>query len=250
MYLMYVDESGDDGNNTVQSKYFCLSGLVVHESQWRTLVDRLLAYRRTMRDVYGLPLRPEIHSVEFLRKNEFGIEKHRRLAILRNGLDELAKLNFVSLTHIVVDKEGKPAGYDVFGSAWRTLFQRFENTLVNGNFPEGYRRSFGLVFTDATSGNKLRTIMRRMSVYNPIPNRYGGGYRDMPIQRVIEDPTERDSRMSLPIQACDLAAYFLTQYLRPNGYIRKKRASNYFERLQPVLNTKASSSNRLGIVKI
>jgi hypothetical protein len=63
---MYVDESGDPGNNTAQSDYFCLTGMVVHESEWRHLVQTLLAFRRTMKAVYGLPLRQEIHAVELI----------------------------------------------------------------------------------------------------------------------------------------------------------------------------------------
>lgn len=247
---MYVDESGDPGNNTAQSDFFCLSGLVVHESEWRQMIDTLLAFRRTMRSAYGLPMREEIHSVELIRKNSFDIDKHNRLSILRNFLDELAKMNCISVTNVAVDKRGKPADYDIFSAAWRTLFQRFENTLTHGNFPGGYKRSFGVVFTDATSGKKLSQLMRKMSVHNPIPNRWGGGYRNMPITRIIEDPSERDSSSSLPIQACDVVAYFLHQSLRPNAYIRRKSATNYFGRLMPVLNLHAASRNEKGIVMI
>ncbi|MCC5960832.1 MAG: DUF3800 domain-containing protein [Rhodobacteraceae bacterium] len=171
---MYVDESGDPGNNTIQTQFFCLTGIVVHESEWHEFIQRLVAFRKVMRDVYGLPLRSEIHSAELIRKNEFGIEKHQRLAILRNKIDELAKLNSISITNVVVDKRNKPADFDIFAAAWRTLFQRFENTLGHGNFPGGYRRSYGTVFTDATSGRALQNIMRKMAAYNPIPNRYGG----------------------------------------------------------------------------
>lgn len=250
MYIMYVDESGDPGNNILQTRYFCLSAIVVHESEWRQFIERLVYFRRTMRGVYGLPLRSELHAVEMIRKNKFGIAKHSRLAILRNHLDELAKMNTISVTNIVVDKKGKPPGYDVFSSAWRTLFQRFENTLTHGNFPGGYKRSFGTVYTDATSGKKLTQLVRKMSVYNPVPNRYGGGYRNIPIHRVIEDPSERDSQISLGIQSCDVCAYFLHQQLGPNAYIKKKSARNYFNRLDPVLNKNASSANPQGIVML
>jgi hypothetical protein len=245
---MYVDESGDPGNNTSQSDYFCLTGLVVHESEWRNFIQALENFRRTMKSVYDLPVRPELHAVKFLRHSEFGIEKHKRLAVLRNFLDELAKLNFISVTNVVINKRGKGADYDIFSSAWRTLFQRFENTLVYGNFPGGYSRSFGMAFTDATNGEKLVKITRKMSVYNPIPSRYGDGYRNLPILRVIEDPSSRDSRHSLPIQACDCIAYFLHQYLRPNAYIQKSGARNYFRRLEPVLNKNASKTDALGVV--
>lgn len=248
MYLMYVDESGDPGNNTAQSDFFCLTGMVVHESEWRNLIDVSTRFRRTLKDVYGLPVRAEIHAVKLLRHSEFGIEKYRRLAILRNFLDELAKMNFISLTNIVVDKKGKPSDYDVFSSAWRTLFQRFENTLTHGNFPGGYKRAFGTVFTDATNGEKLTSIMRKMSVHNPIRNSIGDGFRNLPILRVIEDPSPRNSAHSLPIQACDVAAYFLHQSLKPNAYVKKSGAQNYFHRLDAILNKNASQKNPLGIV--
>lgn len=248
MYLMYVDESGDPGNNTSVTDFFCLSGIVVHESEWRQFIELLKVFRRTLFEVYGLPVRAELHAVKMIRHDEFGIAKHQRLAIMRNFLDELAKLNSISITNVVVDKNGKPASYEVFAAAWRTLFQRFENTLTHGNFPGGYSRSFGMVFTDATNGAELSRIVREMSVYNPVPNRGGGGYRNMPIHRVIEDPSERDSSHSLAIQACDVVAYFLQQKFKPNSYIKRKGAQNYFDRLLPALNTRASSANPLGIV--
>ncbi|MEP2889886.1 DUF3800 domain-containing protein [Tateyamaria sp.] len=250
VYLMYVDESGDPGNNTLQTDYFCLSGIVVHESEWRQFVDALVVFRRTMKAVYGLPIRSETHTTEFIRKNAFGIAKHDRLSILRNFLDELAKLNSISLTNIVVDKRNKPQEFDIFEAAWRTLFQRFENTLTHGNYPGGYKRSFGCVFTDATAGKKLSGMMRRMVVHNPVPNRQGEGYRNIPIQRIIEDPSERDSKTSLPIQACDVAAYFLHQRFKANSYVKRKGAAKYFDRLAPILNVHASIRNDHGIVVV
>lgn len=248
MYLMYVDESGDPGNNTDETDYFCLSSIVVHESDWRTFIDASISFRRTIKDVYGFPVREEIHAAKILRHSSFGIEKHRRLAILRNYLDEIAKMNYLSITNVVVDKRGKPTTYDVFGVAWRTLFQRFENTLINGNFPGGFKRSFGSIYTDATRGEDLNRIVRRMSVHNPIPNSIGSGYRNIPILRVIEDPSERNSAHSLPIQACDTIAYFLHQSLKPNSYVKRSGATHYFKRLIPVLNTRASSKNPEGTV--
>lgn len=158
----------------------------------------------------------------------------------------------MSLTHVVVDKAGKPAGYDVLQAAWGTLFQRFENTMRYGNFPGGHKLDYGMVITDATSGSKLMRLMRRMAVYNPVPSTafFGGGTRNIPIVRIIEDPSGRDSAESLPIQVCDVAAYFLKQSLDPSGYIRRKHASGYFTRLAPVLNVHASRTDRLGVVRL
>lgn len=251
MYLMYVDESGDTGLANSPTRYFALSGIVVHESSWRQFLQTLITFRKTLRSVYGLPIRAEIHASEYLQSRVFGLDRHVRLAILRNTLDELAKLPTISITNVVVDKQGKPAGYDVFNAAWGTLFQRFENTLVSSNFPGGHRHDHGLVITDATAGKKLSRLVRRMAVFNNIPNDANrGGYRNIPTTRVIEDPHGKDSAETLPIQMADVVAFFLMQRFAPNSYIRRQRAQLYFDRLTPVLNKRASRFNALGIVRL
>jgi hypothetical protein len=137
LYLMYVDESGDTGLTNSPTRYFVLSGLIVHESYWRELINTLVAFKRKMRTLHGLPVRAEIHASEFVNTRAYDLERHVRLAILRNTLDELAKLDFISLTNVVVDKENKPDNYDVFHSAWGTLFNDLkiqcctETSLVN-----------------------------------------------------------------------------------------------------------------------
>jgi hypothetical protein len=250
MYLMYVDESGDTGLEGSPSRYFVLSGIVVHEKSWRNFIDRLIAFRKTLKSIYGLGIRTEIHASEYIRKQIDNLPKHDRLAILRNTIDELAKMPDISITNVIVDKQGKAADYDVFQKAWGVLFQRFENTLFYGNFPSGYRDDFGMLLSDATAGQKLTQMVRRMAVYNPIPSSYGLESRNIPIKKIIEDPHFKDSRTSLPIQMADVCAYFLHQKYAPNGYIKKKSAQNYFDRLLPVLNVHASRSNQMGIVQI
>lgn len=251
MYLMYVDESGDTGLANSPTRYFALSGMTVHESRWRDLLDHLVAFRRTMRAVHGLPMRTEIHASEYLRSPPVpGMAKFARLAILRQMLDELAKIDYISFTHVVIDKSGKPADYDVFESAWRAIFQRFENTIGYGNFPGGHRGDKGLVISDNTDGRKLTRLVRRMAVHNVIPGMGGLAARNMPMVRVIEDPHNKDSADSYFVQACDVTAYFLQQKFDPCSYVKRKGASQYFNRLAPVLNTRASQANGFGIVTL
>ena len=202
MYIMYVDESGDSGHANSPTDYFALSGIVVHEGEWRSFITKLVEFKKTMRAVYGLPVRAEIHASEFVRHKVHGIERHRRLSILRNTLDEIAKIPTVSVTNVIVDKRGKPRDLDIFEFAWKALFQRFENTLKYGNFPGGFKQDYGIVFTDATAGLKLLRLVRKMAVYNPVPSEgaSGGGVRNLPIVRIIEDPHDKNSEESLPIQ--------------------------------------------------
>lgn len=251
MYLTYVDESGDTGLTGSPTRYFALSALTVHESRWRDLASCLVAFRRTMRSAYGLPIRVEIHASEYLRRPPVpGIQKHVRLAILRNLLDEIGKLNYVSVTNVVVKKAGKPAGYDVFELAWQTLFQRIENTIRYGNFPGGYASDKGMMFVDNTDGKKLLQLTRRMSVHNPIPNLGGGGYRNLPLLNIIEDPHHKDSQHSYLIQVADVNAYFLHQKYAPSKYILRQGARHYLNRLGSALNSRASRTNGFGIVEL
>jgi hypothetical protein len=85
-----------------------------------------------------------------------------------------------------------------------------------------------------------------------VPNdpAYGGGYRNMPVVKIIEDPHGLSSEESLPIQMADVCAYFLQQRSKPNAYIRSRGARFYVNRLKPVLNTWASRKNGLGIVEL
>jgi Protein of unknown function (DUF3800) len=252
MYLMYVDESGDTGLANSPTQYFALSGLVIHEKRWRDFLNALIALRKTLRATYGLPIRAEIHAAHYVNHRPVDLSRNARLMVLRRTIDELAKLDYISITNVVVKKVGKAQDYDVFKKAWQTLFQRFENTMQGGNFPGGHSDDYGMVITDATSGMKLSRLVRKMAVHNYIPNdgSYGGGARNMPITRVIEDPYGKDSAHTLPIQMADVAAYFLHQRYNPSSYIKRQRAQGYFDRLTPVLNTRASRFNPQGIVDL
>ncbi len=203
MYLMYVDESGDPGLVNSPTQYFVLSGLVMHELRWREFIDQMINFRRRMKSVYGLGVRDEIHAAEFVRSSgSTGLPRNIRYLILRHFAAELAKMNWLSVTNVVVNKAGKPAGYDVFEWAWKVLFQRFENTLAYRNFPGPQNADdLGIVICDDTNGGKLSKLMRKRGSYNPIPNQPHAplGYRNIPLRKIIEDPNLRDSKNSHPI---------------------------------------------------
>ncbi len=238
MYMMYVDESGDTGLGNSPTRYFVLSGVIIHELQWRIVLDRIVDFRRRMKNKFTLKLREEIHAAHMLNSpgELVRIPRNDRLTILRHFADEIASLPSISIINIVVDKRGKPSNYDVFENAWRALIQRFENTIVHHNFP-GPRNADdkGMIFPDATDVKKLTRLIRRMRQYNPVPNHHGLGYRNLQLTQVIEDPIFKNSELSYLIQVADLSAFLLYQKLSPSAYMRKKGASNYFSRLDNVL---------------
>lgn len=252
---MYVDESGDVGMERSPTRYFALTGLVLHELRWRECLNQLIAFRQRMREHFGLKLREELHSSQLITRpgSLLRIKRHDRLTIIRFFANQLASMADLNLINIVVDKQGKQQNYDVFGMAWRALIQRFENTISHRNFSgPANADDRGILLPDHTDNKKLVQLLRRMRRFNPVPNQqqHGIGYRDLSLGKIIEDPNFRDSRHSYFIPAADLAAYLLYQSVAPNAYIRKRGAKNYLTRLEPILCKVASPNDPLGIVRL
>jgi hypothetical protein len=255
MYLMYVDESGDVGMQNSPTRYFVLSGLVVHELRWLQYLNELIEFRKVIKGAFGLKLREELHASALINKPGAlaRIPKHHRLEILRRMADKLGSMTDFSLISVIVDKHAKPATYDVFYVAWQALIQRFENTLSHRNFPGPKNPDDrGMLFPDNTDNKKLVQLLRKMRAYNPVPNQnyFGGGYRNLVIRSVIEDANFRDSEHSYFIQAADVSAYLLYQQVNPSGYIKKKSGQNYFKRLHPICCRVASPNDPAGIVRL
>lgn len=254
MYLMYVDESGDTGLASSQTRYFALSGVVVHELRWAAYLDALIQFRRRLRATYGLLMHEEFHAASFLSRPGIlvRIPRHHRLAMIRAFADTLAALTDLNVVNVLVDKQGKTPGYDVFEMAWKALIQRFENTIAHRNFP-GPRNpeERGIIICDHTD-KRLVTLLRKMRRYNIVPSRFwpSASARSMPLQYIVEDATFRDSATTYFIQAADLTAYLLYQFVAPNSYMKSKAGNRYFLRLAPILCTVASSSSPQGIVKL
>jgi hypothetical protein len=252
MYLMYVDESGDTGVVNSPTKYFALSSLIVHELRWQACLDRLIAFRRRMRDKFGLKLNEEIHAAAMI--NHPGalvrIPRNDRLTIIRGFADEIASLPDVSSINVVVKKLSSDTSETVFDRGWSTIIQRFENTLSHHNFPgPSNSDERGLIVCDDTD-IRLNRLVRRMRRYNPVPSRaqFGPGYRNLQLKAIVEDPVHRDSRVTYFIQAVDTIAYLLYQKGQPNAYMKKVGGKAYFKRLTPILCRHAAPSHPYGIV--
>jgi hypothetical protein len=254
MYLMYVDESGDTGVTNSPTRHFALSSLVVHELRWQAALQQLIDFRHRMRDKFGLKMTEEIHAAGMINKPGplVRIPRNDRLTILRALVDEITHLPDVNAINVVVDKHPTDTSDLVFDKAWRTLIQRFENTLSYRNFPgPANQDERGLLICDQTDA-RLNHLLRRMRRYNPVPNQGSltGGYRDLRLKYIIEDPVHRDSKDTYFLQAVDMIAFFFYQVLAPNAFIRRKGARMYFKRLLPVLCTHANKENPYGVVHL
>lgn len=251
MYFLYADESGDVGLVNSPTRYFCLSGFVVHELRWHETLESIIDFRKYLKTKYGLKLREEIHAAHFLHRPRDlqRIPKSMRLRLLRDVVDFQSNLPDISIMNVVVDKKNKQPGTDIFEIAWTTLVQRFHNTLSHKNFPGPQNPDDrGILVVDRTDEVKLRNMTRRMRRYNPVPSLFGGGSLAVPISTLVEDAVHRDSLHSYFIQLADVNAYFLYQKFDGCSYVKRKGGVNFFSRLGPALCTVASRNHAEGIV--
>lgn len=244
MYIMYVDESGDPGPINSPTKHFYLSAIIVHEAYWLNMLDDLIIFKKSLNVRYKLLFKEEIHASVFLggrQTTRHKINRYDKLDLLKKCLDWLGARTDISIMTVKVDKS---VNKDPFERAWQLLLQRFENTLLHKNFPGPFNNDKGMVFSDNTNGQKLIKLVRQMRRYNPIPNmqRYGGGFRNIPLRSIIEDPNFRDSKHALFLQMVDVSVYFAKQYFEPNAYILKKGARTFYGRLNAVINKHVSYS--------
>ena len=165
------------------------------------------------------------------------IPKYQRLEMIRRHADRLAAMPDVNLVCVVVDKQGKAAGYNVFERAWQMLIQRFENTLANQNFSGPQNADDRKYVPDHTDDKKLNGLLRRMRVYNPVPNQawVGGGYRNLILRSVIEDASFRDSAHSYFVQAVDVSAYLFISILRRRVTCARNPERIISERFDPIV---------------
>ena len=251
---MYTDESGDPGLNNSPTNYFIISGIIMHELRWKSILDELVKFRRHLRQTKSLKLREEIHAVNFINKpgEVKRIHRNDRVDILKQCIDWLNAQKDIGIITVSVDKREKTS--DIFDIAWNSLITRFENTIRHKNFPgPSNPDDRGLVLPDNTNGNKLTKIIRRMRHFNPVPNRkdiYYGGYRNMSIEYIIEDPFMKDSANSLIHQIVDVVAYCARQLYEPNKYMKRKGGHNFYKRLNNTIVKHAAPRHELGIVEI
>ncbi|MCB0517087.1 MAG: DUF3800 domain-containing protein [Chitinophagales bacterium] len=242
---MYIDESGDVGLHNSPTRYFLLSAIVLHELSWKPILDDLVNFRRILRDTKGLKLREEIHCTNFINSpgQLVRIKRNDRLDILKKCIDWLNSQVQLNVFSVVVDK--KDRNEDIFELAWSTLIMRFENTISNKNFRGSQNpNERGIILSDNTEGEKLRKLIRRMRHFNSIPNRkdlFEGGYRNLKLEYVIEDPILRDSQYSFLHQMNDVLAYCVRQKYEPNAYMIKKGGKSH--RGNPTIKTRLSSDS-------
>jgi hypothetical protein len=246
MHILYVDESGDPGDNPYGSPFYILSGIVISQDEWQKYLERLKTFRQSLKTRYGLLIREEMHATELIRINKLKaykkIRKSDRIQILREYCQQIplifdtAKIINVCLT------KADHKGHDVQLVAWNRLIQRFDTYLKKGV------KDKGIIISDDTDGKKVMHLLRKMRIYNPVPSHYGSPY-NAPTDSIIEDILQRSSNHSYFIQTADVIAHLLYRKEYPKGSLKKYGLERLFDVLEPVVLKEASKGDPLGIVR-
>jgi Protein of unknown function (DUF3800) len=209
--IAYVDESGDDGERG--SKSYVLGCVMGDSSQWSTVFDQLIAYRRHLRAGFKIPVRAELKA-NYLLKNGGPLRKQplsevARFKVYRSHMRLQAKLGLRAFA-VVVDKE---EAFEKFGGrrlvsdiAWEYLLQRLERS---------FRSTQVLLVHDEGDAKAVRARCRKARRAGTAGSAFGTGQLRAPFRSLLDDAISRDSTQSYFLQLADMSAYAAFRRLYP-----------------------------------
>lgn len=213
MYITYFDESGDDGATTSSSYFLVLTSIYMHHQLWKDNYEHLRILRRQLRENYGLPVKTEFHTTDFIRNRypyrNFNISDSNRRQVIFDMFDYVSNNLDIKIINVAINKRRIIPGtnYAVLDNSVKYNVQRIENDL-NANDPG---EKFMIITDEGRIGQMVRTT-RRIQRINFIPSHFSGSYLSN-INKLIEDPLGKDSHESYFIQLADLVSYVVHLYL-------------------------------------
>jgi hypothetical protein len=213
VFFAYVDESGNAGMRG-GSRTYVLGCVLVEAPRWPDTFDRLIAFRRWLRDAFGVPVRAEIKANYLLQNTgpfaSLGISEGARFRIYRQAMRLQPKLDLRTFA-VVIDKSqlaNAHPGRSAPDVAWEYLLQRLERFTTKGG-------THVSIVHDEGIGDQIRKWARKARRAGSAGSIYGTGVLRLPFSRLIDDPVSRDSTQSYYIQLADLSAYAAFRRLHP-----------------------------------
>jgi len=259
VYISYFDESGDDGYPLYSSEIFILTSIYFHHSQWKENYDKILRLRKYLKTKYGIPIKQELHTKDFLLDkgfyhNKFSPEIRKEILFLCCKFIKILKLKIIN---VCIDKTKiKRPQYDVLNKALTYNVQRIENDM---HYTSGDAKF--LIITDEGRVSKMTKTTRAIQRINYIPSHFTTTNYRKEIVCLIEDPLPKNSTQSYYIQLSDMISYVVNLYVKQNVCNPKiewaKRIRNVLgygdeialmNLLKPNINLKANKSNEFGVV--
>lgn len=256
-YIVYFDETGDDGVTTQSSQEFILTSVYMPADKWQENYDKMKLCRQKLRDEYGFRIKDEMHTKYLLTdKNpyrEYKWDIEQKKDIIKEYTLAIAGLD-IKIINVIIDKtKFSNQEYPVLENALKYNIQRIEN---DSNHEWNY-----IIITDKGRIAPMKRIAREIRAYNPIQSKITPGSINQPIKYLIEDILEKDSKESHFIQVCDFVSYFVHLYYgcRMKGRNLPNRVGNTIDsqfvgsvmatlKAKGTLNLKASNNDEFGLV--
>jgi hypothetical protein len=231
MYLLYVDESGDDGLRG-GTDWFVISGIIIHETNWNEVFDKVLELRRNLSNTFSVPPRIAFHATDIVNghadfhHSRYGLDPYSRFQLYRQILEFLSTLHQVRLLNICIRKRLIDVPVTpVFEQAWELVLHGFQNFLEQQANSIGRQNDHGMLITDRTHDDQLRRMVRRFRENRDI-------FQSL---KLIEDPVPREAPESYFVQMADLVAFAAARKIFPRRNLRAYSFETYFDVLKPIL---------------
>ena len=244
--IAYIDESYDDTT-------FVMSALVVPDHSWRPAFTHLQEYRKFLKQKYGIFTSKEFHATDFVagrgRIAPSVIPKRLRALIFREYLQIHTALPGAAIISGCWSKIGSSQS-EIHARAFARIQERLQRRSVALN-------SQVIAIVDEGRAAELQKVARRSKIWNPVGSQYGAwedgaAFKNIPNDRLIEDPVFKPSHQSYFLQSADFIAFaLLKSEVPPTPNVAKYGLDTAYELLEPICAKAASRKDPrgLGIVR-
>jgi hypothetical protein len=237
MFLIYIDESYDE-------THYGYSSIFIDAFKWNFYFNHLLDWRGEWFRNHQIPLDYELHATKFVGgRGEFPVnrDKNFRSGLFYEAIGRIERMQDILIINAITPNKYKHM------ILFEYLLNRINNTLTHKN-------AYGVLICDEGNENKLTALVRKMKKDNHIPDNlsyYGHGSRNLPLERIIEDPLFKTSKSSYFIQLADFLAFSLLRNEKPLlGTLHP--VATAFEQLDNALVKKAFKNDhrKKGIIRV
>jgi hypothetical protein len=250
VYLAYVDESGNTGHPGTLT--FSLACVLMPAKDWPETFDRMISYRRFLRERFDVPVRAELKANYLLRNKgpfaQLALPTGMRHTIYRQTMRLHSKLGLQTFAVVIEKKKlrEKRPEVDPRDVGWEYLLQRLERTASQK--PLGPTHI--MLIHDAGEGEVARRLSRKARRAGTAGSKFGTGFLKVPFSRLIDDPVPRDSQQSYFVQLADLAAYAaFRRFHPPPPGIETIVPKGMWDELGSAIYQPVTGRNKLGIVR-
>jgi hypothetical protein len=238
MHVIYIDDSGDN----ILSVF---SALAIPVQEWHKSFQQVRDFRRDLKKLFGIYVYKELHAWKFVsgrgKPSPQILTKSKRVSIFNQALGVVASLPGSRLFNAVFPRKNEEKAFE-----W--MLNHINRTLTAWD-------SYGILISDEGKEPVYTRLVRRMYVYNPIPSQFGGweesgrNWKNIPLERIVEDPFFKDSAQSYFVQLADFCAYALLRRENPIYSKTKYGLDKSFDLLQPILVREATGKDPEGIIR-